>query len=214
MRDIPMFTTENGIASLFLKKIPFTKEAFVHVRDSQSCVELIKECVDVCRMAGAEEIYATGHTTLEQYPFVCDISSYCVLKNQLPQTDAVALTALPEHSQWWRQIYNEKMMPVIGAAPLSLTEVENMISEHKVFCIYKQCAVVGIGVAYDGQIQAIASVAPGAGRDSVLALAGCLDVQEITLSVASNNLKACRLYESLGFEKKTVEASWYQIFKC
>lgn len=212
MRDIPIFTTENGVASLFLKRIPFTKEAFVHIRDSQTCAALIKECVDVCRMAGAEKIYATGHGELADYPFVCDVSSYCASKNQLPETDAIALPPTLEQNQWWRQLYNQKMMQVHGAAPLSLAEVDKMICDNKAFCVYRECAVIGIGVACDGQIQAVASIVPGAGRNVVLALAGCLDGPEISLTVASTNLKALTLYGSLGFKKSALEANWYQIF--
>lgn len=212
MRNIPVFTTDNGIASLFLKRIPFTKEAFVQIRDSQSCAALIKECIDVCRMAGAEKVYATGHAELTHYPLICEVSAYTVAKNLLPTTEAVALATVPEHSAWWRQVYNEKMMPVFGAAPLSQTEVDKMICDKQAFCVYKECAVIGIGVAYDGQIHGIASIVPGAGRDGVLALAGCLGSPEVSLRVASTNLKACRLYEALGFQKAALEAAWYQIF--
>lgn len=212
MRDIPVFTTENGVASLFLKKIPFTKEAFVHIRASQFCGALVKECIDVCRMAGAEKIFATGHAGLTDYPLICDVSSYSVHKNRLPKTDAVALPAMLEQNAWWRQVYNEKMISVFGAAPLSAVDVDKMICYNQAFCIYKECAVVGIGVAYDGQIQAIAAIVPGAGRDTVLSLAGCLEAPEISLHVASSNMKACRLYESLGFEKTMLEANWHQIF--
>ena len=212
MRDIPVFTTKNGVASLFLKKIPFTKEAFVQIRDSKSCGELVKECVDVCRMAGAEKIFATGHEDLSEYPFVCDVSDYCVCKNRLPETDAIALPATLEQNDWWRKLYNEKMMPVYAAVPLSLDEVDKMIRENQAYCIYRACSVIGIGVTYDGRIQAVASIVSGEGVSVVLALAGCLDSPVISLSVASSNMKALRLYESLGFVKSELEASWHQIF--
>lgn len=211
MRDIPVFTTENGVASLFLKKIPYTREAFVHIRDSQACDALVRECMDVCRMAGAEIIYATGHDGLIKYPLVCDVSSYCVPKDQLPKTDAIALPVTLEQKDWWRTLYNQKMGKVHGAAPLSVAEVEELICDKKALCVYKECAVMGIGVINDGEIQAVASIVPGAGRAVVLALASCLEDAIISLSVSSINVKAINLYRSLGFEKSALQANWYQI---
>ena len=34
MKDFPVFTTENGVASLILKEIPYRGEAYIHLRDS------------------------------------------------------------------------------------------------------------------------------------------------------------------------------------
>ena len=90
MRDIPVFVTENGAASLILKRIPYTKEAYVEIRDSSAGELLIKECSDFCRMAGAERVYATGHSCLDSYPFYTDILLLTVNKADLPATDAVA----------------------------------------------------------------------------------------------------------------------------
>ena len=186
----------------------------MQIQDSQSCGELIKECADVCRMAGADRIYATGHNELSDYPFKCNISVYTASKNKFPGTDAIAIPTRLEQCEWWRQLYNKKMLCVFGAAPLSRTEAEKMICDNEAYCIYRECAIVGIGVAYGGQIRAVASVVPGAGRDVVLALAGCLDRSEVSLSVASINQKALALYRSLGFEESALEANWYEIFDC
>jgi hypothetical protein len=214
VRDIPLFTTANGAASLYLKKIPFTKEAFVHIRDSLACDELVKECIDVCRMAGAEQIYATGHENLKRYPLYCSVQGFSVQKDRLASTDAVALPVSPHMRDWWRQIYNEKMACVATASALSLTDVEKLIQEGKAYCIYRDCIILGIGVCYDGLIHAVASVVPGSGRDSVLALADCMDCQTICLSVASTNDRAIRLYRSLGFTEAETYSLWYKISGC
>ena len=211
MRDIPLFTTENGVSSLLLKKIPYTKEAFVHIRDSQSCMELIKECKDICRMAGAEEIYATGHDGLTIYPEHCAVIRYKAMADSFPETEAIAAPISLEQMPWWRQVYNQKMAHVPTAAILSEAEVEKLIAESKAYCIYKACSAVGIGVAYDGEVQAVASIAPGGGWDCVIALSKCLNCSEISLSVASTNLKAIDLYNRLGFMKMETEALWYKI---
>ena len=212
MRDIPMFTTENGIASLLFKKIPYTKEAFVHIRDSFSCEELLKECCDICRMAGAEEIYATGHDHLIAYPEHCAVVRYKADVDSFPETEAVAVPISLEQMSWWRQVYNQKMAHVPSAAPLSDSEAEQLVSENKAYCVYKSCSAVGIGVAYDGEVQAVASIVPGTGQDCVIALSKCLNTSEISLSVASTNQKAINLYEALGFRKTETEAVWYKIF--
>lgn len=212
MRDIPMFTTENGVASLFLKKIPFTKEAFVLIRDSLSCAALVKECIDVCHMAGAEKIYAAGHDELACYPFVCSVLRFCVSKKHLPDTQSVALPVTIEQMEWWRKLYNQKMASVQTASPLSAADAEELILSGKAFYICSECAILGIGVAYEEKIHAIASVMPGAGRDTLLALSKCLQSTVISLSVASTNEKALRLYKSLGFAETEMEMNWYQIY--
>lgn len=70
MKNIPMFTTENGVASLILQEIPYRREAYVHIRCTAAPELLFRECFDFCKMAGAEKIYFTGHPLLEtRYPF-------------------------------------------------------------------------------------------------------------------------------------------------
>lgn len=212
MRDIPMFTTASGIASLYFKKIPFTKEAFVEIRVSNSLEELVKECIDVCRMAGAERIFATGHAVMQQYPLFCTVSKYCVSKDILSNTEAFALPLTESQAYWWRRVYNQKMRNVPTAVPLSESDVEALIRKKHAYCVYKDFDAIGIGVAYDGQIQAVASAAPGGGHDSVLALSNVLESDVISLYVASTNIKAIELYRSLGFTEAEQQMCWYQIF--
>lgn len=70
MKDIPMFTTEYGIASLILAEIPYQQTAYIRI---QSCLpgeidNLLSECRGFCRACGAEKIFATGDDRLEKYP--------------------------------------------------------------------------------------------------------------------------------------------------
>ena len=58
MRNIPVFTTEFGVASLILKEIPYTQTAYIKILSSLAPVELLEECRSFCRAAGAEKIYA------------------------------------------------------------------------------------------------------------------------------------------------------------
>ena len=49
MRDLPMFTTEFGVASLILKEIPYREEAYILVQSTQEPEKLLRECIDFCR---------------------------------------------------------------------------------------------------------------------------------------------------------------------
>ena len=73
MRDIPMFTTENGAASLIFKEIPYTSTGYVKVQSSLEPELFLQDCVAVCRMAGAESVVASGHVYLERYPFITSV---------------------------------------------------------------------------------------------------------------------------------------------
>ena len=70
MKDFPCFATDDGVASLILKEIPYRKEAYIRFQDVQPgrFAPFLQECVSFCRMAGAEKIYAQGHEELSQYP--------------------------------------------------------------------------------------------------------------------------------------------------
>ena len=65
MKDFPLFTTENGVASLILKEIPYRSEAYIVLRDARSAEALLRECADFCRACGAEKVYASGHPVVE-----------------------------------------------------------------------------------------------------------------------------------------------------
>ena len=43
MKDFPVFTTENGVASLVLKEIPYRREAYITLRDSRTPEALLEE---------------------------------------------------------------------------------------------------------------------------------------------------------------------------
>ena len=67
MRDMPMFTTENGVASLTLNQIPYTKSAWIRIQNSVSPQALLEECIAFCKAVDAEYIYATGDSCCEKY---------------------------------------------------------------------------------------------------------------------------------------------------
>ena len=56
MKDFPCFATDDGVASLILKEIPYRQEAYIRFQDVQPgrFAPFLQECVSFCRMAGAE----------------------------------------------------------------------------------------------------------------------------------------------------------------
>ena len=68
MRDIPVFTTEYGVASLVLREIPYRQEAYICIQSSCQPGQLLAECIGFCRACGAEKIYARNHEILGKYP--------------------------------------------------------------------------------------------------------------------------------------------------
>ena len=77
--------------------------------------------------------------------------------------------------------------------------------------VHRNGELLGIGRACGEVIDWVASVKPGAGRDVVCALAHALTGDVVTLTVASENHKAVRLYEGLGFLKTKEISRWYEI---
>ena len=88
MKDFPFFTTQNGIASLTLKEIPYSKAAYITIRDTQQPEELLEECIAFCKMAGAEEIFASNHSILDKYPLHTQIIRMSRPREGLQDTDA------------------------------------------------------------------------------------------------------------------------------
>ena len=79
MKDFPVFTTENGVASLVLKEIPYRRCAYIILRDSLEPEALLAECISFCRACGAERVFAARllmeGNTYSQVIAQADISS-------------------------------------------------------------------------------------------------------------------------------------------
>ena len=211
MKNIPLFTTRFGVASLTLEKIPYTGQAYVVLHNAADPVGLLRECTDFCRAAGAEKIYASGDAALTQYPLYTTVIAMSRQLTGLPVTDAVLLPVRREDLPTWRGIYNEKMGTVPTAAYLTIRDSEKLLETGNCYFALKDGKILGIGVAGEGSIKAIASAVPGGGRDTLLALCTALRSVTVGLEVAANNGPALRLYESLGFTQTGEISRWYQI---
>ncbi|MBQ3000635.1 MAG: GNAT family N-acetyltransferase [Oscillospiraceae bacterium] len=210
MKDIPLFTTENGIASLILREIPTAQTAYVHIRSSETPEMLIKGCMDFCRAAGAEKIYATGHPCLTQYP---RYTTLLHMKGTVSAVGETSLSLFPVTEKTWPdfcRMYNEKMAAVPTANKLRLLDREKY--EKSAYFVHKNGVLYGIGIAENDEILAIASCQKGAGREVLAALCQVLTGEVVRLQVAENNLPAMRLYEKCGFLPIGEGAAWYKIF--
>lgn len=209
MKDIPMFTTENGVASLFLQEIPYSGVARVKIQASEAPQALLEECVGFCRACGAESIHATGHSCLEDYPFVTAIWELCGEIGE--ETDAALFPAQAETVEKWRTIANERMQGVDNAAWLTEKSCQEFAQQGRAYFVHRDGKLLGIGLIGEASIELVASVVPGAGADVVRALASILPEIPIHLTVASTNTRALRLYERLGFVKVKELSKWYKI---
>lgn len=211
MRNIPLFTTEYGVASLILESVAARKEAFVRIQSSMEPDKLLKECVSFCVSCGAEQVYATGHETLETYPLHTQILQMRAHKESIDDTDAALFPMQEKTMQKWRQIYNERMAGVDNAAWMSENAMKSILHEGSAYFIHRDGVLLGIGKASGDRIDAVVSVIKGAGADVVRALTHALSSDEILIEVASTNTRAIALYERLGFLVTAQLSKWYQI---
>lgn len=209
MKDIPVFSTENGVASLILKEIPFCASAYIKVLSSQEPEKLVEECKDFCRACGAEVVYASGADFLTKKPLTATLIQ--MRAHELPETDACLFPVTEATVSRWREIYNERMKLVPNASSMTLADEKKILADGDCYFVHKDGELLGIGKASGDTIEAVASVKKGGGRATVLALATLLDPEDVNLVVAEQNKPAVSLYKSLGFIAVKEIARWYKI---
>ena len=162
-------------------------------------------------MCGAEEIYAAGHEVLETRPFHTAMWEMRCDASVLPDTDAALWPVQEETLEQWQRIYNEKVRRVPNGAWMTAKDAREMLKKGDGYFVHRGDVLLGIGKVSGSCIDWIASVQPGAGRDVVAALAHAAMADTLTLTVASANEKALRLYEKLGFLKTREISRWYRV---
>ena len=212
MRDIPMFTTEYGVASLVLREIPYRQEAYITMQSTQQPRQLLEECVGFCRACGAEKIYATGHESLESAP----LHTYVIKMRTLAQVEESKVANLwpvtEETVSKWRQFMNERLKDVDNAATLESRDEKDILARGGAYFVHDNGRLLGGGWLENGKLLLVASAVPGAGERVMHTLMSLQPDQPLELEVASTNLRAIRLYEKLGFLKTEELRRWYKIF--
>ncbi len=211
MRNIPLFTTDLGIASLDLEQIPYREEAYITIRDSQDPAAFLEECRSFCRAAGAERILAGGHPCCEAFPLYTAIFEMRLDLDCLEETDAALFPVTEETLDRWREIYNQKMAHVPGASYLTMQGCRKLAQEKEAYFVHRNGVLLGIGALDGDQILALASCSPGAGRTVIQALGHATGGDTIWLEAASSNEKAMALYETVGFIRTAELCQWYKI---
>ena len=211
MKDIPVFTTEHGAASLFLREIPYRKRAHIKLQSTQEPEKLLAECISFCRACGAEWCDAAGNAYLEKYPLITALISMTRDRESIPETDACLFPVTEKTVQLWLDIYNERMADVPNAAYMDGTDGRELLKTGDGYFVHRDGKLLGIGKASGDFIDAVISVVPGMGETVVRALAGVLTGDTVRLMVAGANTRAVRLYERMGFIPVKELSRWYRV---
>lgn len=211
MKDIPMFTTEYGVASLFLREITYRGRAHIKIQSTLEPEKLLEECVSFCRMCGAEWIDAAGDEYLEKYPLITSILAMQCDRSRIGETDACLFPVTEQTLQQWLDIYNERMKDIPNAAYMDSKDGRELLKSGDGYFIHRDGHLLGIGKAKDDFIDTVVAVVPGAGETVVQALCSNLQGDTVKLWVASANLRAVKLYERMGFVPTKELSRWHQI---
>ena len=209
MKDLPMFTTENGAASLILKEIPVRQTAYIKLLSSEAPALLLQECLDFCRACGAEAVYASGEGIPKRFP----VSATLVEMRGLlgVAVDASLFPVTKETVGRWREICNERMKDVPNAAYFTKQDEGMLLKDGDCYFVHRDGVLLGIGKASGDLIELVASVKRGCGQTVLLALGSLLDGPEARLIVARENTRAMRLYQGLGMAAVRQVSRWQKI---
>lgn len=211
MKDIPVFDTEFGVASLFLREIPYRQRAHIKIQSSLEPERLLEECIGFCRACGAEWIDAAGHAYLEKYPLITALYTMQCSRDSVGQTEACLFPVTEGTVQQWLDIYNEKMANVPNAAYMDSKGGKELLEAGDGYFIHKDGVLLGIGKASGDFIDTVIAVKPGMGETVVKALASILTEDTVRLLVADANERAVKLYERMGFVKVKEVSRWYRV---
>lgn len=206
MKDIPVFATELGVASLTLSEIPVCKRAYIKIQSTACLDAFLEECTTFCRMAGAEQIYASGHDSLQSLPLHAVIVEMQCSREALPDTDAALFPVQENTLSEFVCIYNEKAARIPNAAYLTTVQAQQMQDG---YFVHRDGKLLGIGRASGDTIGFLASVMPGAGQEVLSALAHAITTDVVKLEVATANEKAMALYARMGFVTTSEVSRWY-----
>lgn len=212
MKDIPVFTTEYGVASLILKEIPYRKRAYVKIQSSLEPEKLLEECIGFCRACGAERVDASGDESLEKYPLVTEMWLMTCPREILGETDACLFPMTEKTMARWLEIYNERMADVPNAAYLDAKDGREYLEKGDCYFVHRDGKLLGIGKAAGDCIDAVIAAEPGMGQTVMQALNNALTGETVRVVVARENTRAVKLYERMGFIRTKIIARWYQIF--
>lgn len=211
MKDIPVFTTEYGVASLILREVPYQQTAYIRLQSSLQPQKLLDECVGFCRAVGAEKVFVTGDPCLESHSFHTAIYRMVSSRDSLEDTDAALWPVQENTADEFQRSYNQKVANVPNGAWMDDTDKREMLRTGEGYFVHRGDSLLGIGRVLGGELRFVASVMPGAGADVVQALCHAITEDTVSLTVASANEKAMALYQRLGFVTVEELSRWYKV---
>jgi len=211
MKDMPAFTTENGVASLILKEIPYRALAYIKIVSSLEPEKLLKECINFCRACGAERINAAGADCLEKYPLITEMWMMTCDKETVGETDACLFPMTEKTVDRWLEICNQRMADVPNAAYMDSKDGREFLENGDCYFVHRDGKLLGIGKAAEDYIDIVIAAEPGMGETVVKALCSALTADTVRIVVASANTRAVRLYERMGFIKTKEISRWYRV---
>lgn len=217
MQNIPVFTASHGMASLILREIPFSKRAYILIRAvwNGQTEGLLSECTAFCRMAGAEQVYASDGVNDLPGTHAYDVISMACSKDRLPPPERpVELVPVsPQNGSTYLEIYNTCFRELVGAASYDSRDIRRMITEKKGFLARREGNFAGV-VELDADGIAGIGVLPqyrGLGYDLALTALCGLNREVLRLKVADTNERALALYRRIGFEPEKLVSRWWLI---
>lgn len=212
MRDIPVFTTEYGVASLALREIPYRQEAYIWIQSSCQPDELLAECIGFCRACGAEKIFAGNHEFLQKFPLYTTVNKMRGIA-RVDESNAEHLWPVTEQTvSRWREFMNQCLKDVDNASTLLRQDEKNILERGGAYFVHRDGELLGAGWLKSGKLLLIASAIPGMGERVMHTLMSLQPDEPLELEVASTNHRAIRLYERQGFIKTEELRRWYKVF--
>ena len=212
MKDIPMFVTENGVASLSFQQIPYTGFAHITIHSSQAFEAFVGECVGFCRAVGAERILACGHDSLNAFPIYTKILRMQMDLQEERGSDCL-FPVTEKTLDRWIEIYNTGMKNVPNATILSKRMGLEYVEKGAAYFVHNDGGLLGIGIIEDDVVQAIVSCKKGAGERVMKCLFNAISGDVVKVDVAENNLPAMNLYGRMGFIPISVVKIWHDVTK-
>ena len=160
MKDFPFFTTENGVAGLVFKEIPYRGEAYITIHNSDEPEKLLADCLEFCKAAGAEKVYACGCDILEEYPLYTHIYEMSIPADSIGDTEASLFPVTKQTLDYFRSIYNEKMGNVPAASYMTFSDADQLLNERKAYFVHRNRELLGIAIGSGEKLDAVASVYP------------------------------------------------------
>lgn len=223
MKDIPVFTSEFGIATLILSEIPYKRRAYVVARSAQEgkLPALLEECRAFCVAAGAESVCATVREEIEIpvdfLPHAHDMLWLYAVRNSIivPFEPVELVTVDDTNGAEFLRSYNMLFYDVPNSATYTDEDLRRIAEQGRAYLALVDGEIAGIGEVIGNEICSI-GVLPshqGLGERLMRTLVETIHDDIIKLQVSTANPRAKRLYERMGFGGAELISQWYWLLK-